>query len=273
MIKATGILNEQNAAAAFTGQSPYFDELYSGDGITAYKRNRVRDVLESHFSKNSLLLELNAGTGEDAVFLARKGYRVHATDISEGMLEKLEEKISSNRLNEFVTAELCSFTALNNLKNKGPYDGLFSNFAGLNCTPYLPAVLHSFDQLLKPGAVVVLVVLPKFCLWELLLLFKGKFKTATRRLFARNGSRAKIDSHYFRCWYYNPAYIKRILKDKYEWLGTEGLCTIVPPSYIKGFANKYPAVFDRLVKIENRFRKKWPWKNIGDYYIISLRKK
>ena len=41
-----------------------------------------------------------------------------------------------------VTSELCSFTELENLKDKGPYDLIFSNFAGLNCTGELEKVLR-----------------------------------------------------------------------------------------------------------------------------------
>ena len=60
-------------------------------------------------------------------------------------------------------------------------------FAGLNCTDELGKVLDSFNDLLKPGGRVTLVILPKFCLWEFLLIFKGKFRTAFRRVFSSNG--------------------------------------------------------------------------------------
>src|SRR5262249_8199685 len=148
------------------------------------------------------ILELNAGTGEDAIYFARHGHSVHATDISQGMQEKLSEKILSASLTDKVTFELCSFTQLENLENKGPYDFIFSNFAGLNCTKELGKVLRSFSPLLDPGGIVTLVMLPKFCLWETLLFLKGRFGTAFRRFFATSGRRAHIEGEYFRCWYY-----------------------------------------------------------------------
>src|SRR5207253_2642657 len=129
------------------------------------------------------------------------------------------------------------------LKNRGPYDVIFSNFAGLNCTDELNNVLHSFDPLLKQGGIVTLVIMPTFCLWEILLLFKGKFKTATRRLFSKNGRKAHIVGELFTCWYYNPSYIIKQLKNNFDLLSCEGLCTIVPPSYIENFAEKYPKAF------------------------------
>lgn len=265
--------NEQKAAAAFTGQASVFDDLYSADTIINYKRCRVRRHILKHLAPGSSILELNCGTGEDATWFAGKGFKVHATDISAGMLYQLVQKLERLKMKTKVSFELCSYTNLSELKTKGPYDLIFSNFAGLNCTGELDKVLASFSPLIKPNGVVTLVVLPKFCLWETLLLFKGKFRTAFRRFFSGYGRKARVEGTYFKCWYYNPSYIIKRLNEEFELIGLEGLCTIVPPSYIEGFAEKYPSAFKFLRRWENKLKAKWPWKYIGDYYIISMRKK
>ncbi|MGF7074889.1 class I SAM-dependent methyltransferase [Mucilaginibacter sp. 3215] len=265
-------INEQFAEAAFSNQSVVFDELYSGDTIIAYKRKRVRDHILQYLKPGSNILELNSGTGEDALFFAQKGFKVHATDISKGMQQQLREKVVKYDMQHAVSNELCSYTQLEQLNNKGPYDLIFSNFAGLNCTGELEKVLSSFAGLLNPGGTVTLVALPKFCLWETLLVFKGKFKTAFRRFFSSNGRKAHVEGVYFDCFYYNPSYITKCLKSDFEVLGIEGLCTIVPPSYIEGFAEKHPRAYKTLARWENRLKATWPFKYVGDYYIISLRK-
>ncbi|MGZ3999234.1 MAG: class I SAM-dependent methyltransferase [Mucilaginibacter sp.] len=265
--------NEQKAAAAFTGQAPVFDDLYGADTIINYKRGRVRRHILKHLAPGASILELNCGTGEDATWFATKGFKVHATDISAGMLYQLVQKLERLKMKTKVSFELCSYTNLGELKAKGPYDLIFSNFAGLNCTGELDKVLASFSPLLKPNGMVTLVVLPKFCLWETLLLFKGKFRTAFRRFFSGPGRKASVEGTYFKCWYYNPSYIIRRLNSEYELIGLEGLCTIMPPSYLEGFAEKHPSAFKFLRRWENKLKTKWPWKYIGDYYIISLRKK
>jgi ubiquinone/menaquinone biosynthesis C-methylase UbiE len=266
-------INEHFAEAAFTAQSVIFDEIYSGNTIVNYKRDRVRAHVMNYLASGSSILELNSGTGEDAMFFARNGHKVHATDISEGMQYQLRRKVEEGGLETMVSNELCAFTKLDQLKSKGPYDLIFSNFAGLNCTDELDKVLASFDVLLKPGGLVTLVILPKFCLWETLLVFKGKFKTAFRRFLSGNGTKAHIEGVYFKCWYYNPTFIIAHLKNQFDVLGIEGLCTIVPPSYIEGFAEKYPKAYKFLKSKEDKIKANWPWKYIGDYYIISLRKK
>lgn len=264
-------LNEQLAAEAFSRQSGIFDSLYSADAIIQYKRKRVRAHVERFLSPNSNILELNAGTGEDAIYFAGRGHRVHATDISEGMQHRLKEKVTQAGLSQLISNEICSFTDLQHLRERGPYDLIFSNFAGLNCTGRLDEVLKELPSLLKPGASVTLVILPKFCLWETMLLFKGKFKTATRRFFSGNGVRSHVEGAYFKCWYYNPSYVTSRLD--LELVSIEGLCTIVPPSYMHNFAQKHPGLFKYLTNKEDKLKSSWPWKFVGDYYIITMRKR
>lgn len=265
--------NELAASKAFGKQARVFDDLYGSDTIVQYKRQRVRSHLMRYLSPRSNILELNSGTGEDAIFLARNGHSIHATDISEGMQKILSEKVKAFNLENQITYERCSFTNLNHLINKGPYDLIFSNFAGLNCTHQLTEVLDSLPALLKPGGVITLVLLPGFCLWEFLLLFKGKFKTATRRLVGKRGANANVEGISFRCWYYRPGGIIRHVSDSFYLLSAEGLCTFVPPSYLVGFAQKRPKLYRRLVKLESGLKSKWPWKFVGDYMILSFVRK
>jgi len=265
--------NEQQAAAAFTRQSTIFDDIYAGNTIVHYKRQRVRRHMEFLLAPGSAILELNAGTGDDALYFARQGHHVHATDISAGMQAELKKKVMLAGLHHKISNELCSYTDLEHLQRRGPYDAIFSNFAGLNCTNELNKVMQSLSPLLKPGGTATLVILPRFCLWETLLVFKGKLKTAFRRFVSSKGRRAHIEGTYFSCWYYSPAYIKRVAAPWFDVMALEGLCTIVPPSYIEGFAEKYPRIYSWMVKKEEKLKSKWPWRNIGDYYIITLMKK
>lgn len=264
---------EQQASEAFSRQAPVFDTTYAGNTIVHYKRKRVREHVEQYLTPKASILELNAGTGDDAIYFASKGHHVHATDISTGMQDQLARKTKEANLDEFISREICSFTALENLSNQGPYDHIFSNFAGLNCTNQLDKVLDSFGWLLKPGGYATMVILPKFCFWEFLLLFKGKFKTAFRRFSGRKGSRAHIEGEYFRCWYYNPSFIRHHLKNNFETMAVEGLCTVVPPSYIENFAEKHSRLYHFLERKESKWKSSWPWKFIGDYYIITIKKK
>jgi len=266
------IATEDKAADAFSRQSGIFDKLYKENSIIQYKRERVRAHVEKFLPANSHILELNAGTGEDAIYFAQAGHTVHATDISQGMQQQLKQKVVQAGLLNSISTELCSFTQLYTLQHKGPYDLIFSNFAGLNCTGELDKVIASFTPLLKSGGVATMVIMPPFCLWEALLAFKGNFNNAFRRFNSKNGVWANVEGVKFLCWYYKPSYIIKRLGNEYSLLGVESLCSIVPPSYFENFPAKHPALYARLKNLENKYKSAWPWKYWGDYFIISIKR-
>lgn len=266
-------IQEQKAAEAFNKQSAVFDAIYSPNLTIQYKRKRVRTHVEKYLPPGSNILELNAGTGEDAIYFAYKAHTVHATDIAADMQQQLRKKVNDAGLTNNISTEICSFNHLSTLKNKGTYDLIFSNFAGLNCTSELDKVVQSFSPLLKHGGVTTLVVMPNFCWWETLLALRGNFKLAFRRFNSKNGVKANVEGVSFMCWYYSPNYIIKALKDEFELLSVEGLCTIVPPSYFENFPIRFPKLFKWLQKAEGKLKRVWPWKTTGDYFIISLRKK
>jgi len=265
-------INELKAAEAFTKQAVIFDQLYAGDSIIEYKRQRVRDHILKNATPGCYMLELNCGTGEDALYFAKRGYNIHATDISPGMLDVFRKKLDNAEHVGKISIEECSFTDLDHLNNRKQFDYIYSNFGGLNCTGELGNVLQSLNRLVKPGGIITLVIVSKFCLWETLLIFKGRFKTAFRRFFSRNGRKAHIEGVYFKCWYYSPSFVKKNLAPNFESIGTEALCAIVPPSYFENFAFRHPRLYEILKKQENKLKNKWPWKYMGDYFIASYRK-
>ncbi|MBA2746252.1 MAG: class I SAM-dependent methyltransferase, partial [Flavisolibacter sp.] len=215
--------NEAKVEAAFSAQAKIFDAEFCNNPVIQYKRQRVRTVVETLVPQGSSILELNCGTGEDAVYFGSRGYQVLATDLSDAMVDETHQKIMLHELENLVTVRQLSFHNLDQLNPPGKFDLIFSNFGGLNCTGDLNNVLLYFDRLLNRGGVVTLVMMPGFCLWESLLLFKGEFKTATRRFFKFNGSAAIIEGKPFKCFYYAPSFITSRLKNQFEVELMEGL--------------------------------------------------
>src|ERR1700741_5358060 len=102
-------IQEQKTAEAFNKQSAVFDAIYSPNLIIQYKRKRVRTHVERFLPQGSNILELNAGTGEDALYFATKGHYVHATDIAAEMQEALVKKVNDAGFSKMVSNEICSF--------------------------------------------------------------------------------------------------------------------------------------------------------------------
>ena len=173
--------NIEQASAAFSAQAAHFDADEESNRILKWMRTQVYRHEEELLLPRSHILELNAGTGIDAVHFAGLGHSVFATDNAPGMVQQLQNKISNRRLEQRIQCSVCSFTELRTLPAM-QFDHVFSNFGGLNCTPDLKAVTQQLPRLLKPGATITVVMTPRVCPWELAQAFRGKLRIAFRRL-------------------------------------------------------------------------------------------
>jgi ubiquinone/menaquinone biosynthesis C-methylase UbiE len=264
------LLQESNVSEAFSRQSFVFDNIYESNTTTLWMRQKVRNEILGQLKPGNRILELNCGTGIDTIFFARQGYKILATDNAEGMLNQLKEKVQSDALGNLVTTKKCSFNNINEL-NEGEFDYIFSNFGGLNCTDRLDKVLKDIDGLLKPGGYFTFVIMPVICPWELIMLFKGYFKTAFRR-FNKKGTNAHLEGVYFKCYYYNPRYIINNVETGYVLCSLKGLASLVPPPFIEHFQEKHPKLFARLEKMENKLWERAPFNRWCDHYIITMQK-
>ena len=70
---------------AFSKQAVHYDQDDAINPILLAWRRQVYDHVEQFLRPHSHLLELNAGTGIDALHFLGQGHRVHCTDLSDGM--------------------------------------------------------------------------------------------------------------------------------------------------------------------------------------------
>ena len=254
-------------ADAFSRKAPLYDAFGVDHPNLARMRRRVYAHLEAVMPPTAHLLELNAGTGADAVELVRRGYTVHATDIAPGMVAEIERKIDRHDLANQLTVQQCSFTDLRHVTG-GPFDGIFSNAGGLNCTPDLAPIAAQLPALLRPGSVVTWVIMPRFCPWELLTVFKDP-ATATRRLTGR--AVASVEGVRFETTYFSARQARRAFGPAFEPIRLEGLLVTVPPADNKAFARKHPALYRLLVRLDGWLSPLPPFNHWGDFFILSLR--
>ena|ERR1051326_7699690 len=127
------------------------------------------------------------------------------------------------------------------------------------------------NALLLPGGMVTLVIMPRICLWEILLALKGNFRTAFRR-FKKNGSISHLEGEFFRTYYYSPKYIQRAFGTGFKIIALQGLGTCCPPPYLENFPKRFPNFFRRLVALDERFSSSRFFRNCADHFIITLQK-
>ena len=256
-------------ADAFTRTAARYDAFADDHPHLTSMRRQVYRAFERAVPAGARVLEVNAGTGTDAVHLARQGYRVHATDIAPGMLARLRDKVDAFGLQEVLTVEQRSFLDLDQVGG-APYDAVLSDLGGLNCTADLAAVARGIHGVLEPGGVAVLVVMPRICLWELGLVLTGQFRLATRRL-ARQGTEAQLEGRHFTVHYHAPRDVVAAFGADYDVVGLEGLAVFTPTAESKNMAKRHPRLYGALAAVDRRLAPCRPFSGWGDFFILTLR--
>ncbi len=258
-------------AEAFSRTAARYDAFAQDHPHLARLRSKVYAHIEQVLPAGARILELNAGTGIDALELARRGYQVHATDISAGMLARARTKIDQFQLNHKVSLQQCSFTDLH-LVEGAPYDAVFSNLGGLNCIPDLWPVIRELDHVLQPGGTLTWVLMPPVCLWEMAEVLRGNFRLAFRR-FHRGGVMSHLEGLTFPVYYYSPRRVLDWLDADFELVKLEGLSVITPTAESKNFAKQYPGIYRLLCWLDDRLSPLPPWWGWGDFFIVTMRYK
>src|SRR5215471_7777742 len=176
----------------FDAIAPLYDDVFSNSQIGRVQRRAVWSEMDRAIRPGQRILEINCGTGIDAAHLAFRGIEVVACDSSPRMIALAERRAGSFQISLPIRFHCISTEAIAEIAGEGPFDGVLSNFSGLNCIADLSAVFTALAQLVKPGGRAVLCLFGKFCLWELVwYLFQGDSRKAFRR-FNLNGVTSAI---------------------------------------------------------------------------------
>jgi ubiquinone/menaquinone biosynthesis C-methylase UbiE len=253
----------------FSKQSVNYDEDDRQNLVLVDMRKQVYAHVNQFIKNDSSILELNAGTGIDALHFTQIGHQVHATDLSDGMIAALQKKIENYDTQGRLTCQQLSYDRLNEIKGK-KFDFIFSNFGGLNCIDDLAKVTRHLPALLKAGGYVTWVIMPKVCPWEFLWLLKGHPKAAFRR-FNKNGVMAHLEGAYFRTYYFSLSDIKSAFGPEFEFVKTEGLCALSPPPSRGDFPDRHPGLYKFLRKADQATRYYFPFDRWADHIIVTMK--
>jgi ubiquinone/menaquinone biosynthesis C-methylase UbiE len=256
-----------NVNKAFSRQSVIYDEYDISNPTLTWMRQQGRKHALKFLRPNDKILELNSGTGLDAEFFAQKGFSVHCTDLSNGMIEQMKKKFSSGKFSDKIFVQQCSFTELDQIGNK-KFDFIFSNFGGLNCISDLNEVTKFFPSLLKKGGRVCLVILPPVCPWELIQVLRGKIKFAFRR-FEKDGTIANVEGVKFKTYYFTVKDVLNALGKDFKLLKLESLAVFTPIPQMEKIPKKFPSLAKFLNKIDEKISGVFPFNRIGDHIIVT----
>ncbi|HEY4051689.1 MAG TPA: methyltransferase domain-containing protein [Acidobacteriaceae bacterium] len=233
-----------NAAAETYGQ------VFTDTIVGQIRRKVVWRELERIFKPGDDVLEINCGTGLDAVFLGTRGVNVAAFDLSPRMIELAQSH--SNNVKPFHPPRF-RVLATENLDtlDEGPFDGAFSNFSGLNCVENLSEVGSNLARLLKRGAHFLICMRGRFVPIEIIwFLAHGRPKRAFSRLL-NSRSTCAGNTH---LTVHQPSVSRIALQmlPHFRLVRRRGAGITVPPSYAESLAARFPKAIDAFAKIDQR---------------------
>jgi ubiquinone/menaquinone biosynthesis C-methylase UbiE len=260
-----------NAGAVFDQIATEYDQVFTDSLIGRAQRDAVWKVLIRTFKANDNILELNCGTGEDAIFLGGRGISVFACDASQQMISIAEQRLC-DQLPSFPVV-FCHLPTerIKELNPETMFDGAFSNFSGLNCIDDLRAVAASLTDLVKDGGHLLFCFSNRFCLIEVVhYLLRGQWRKAKRRW---NGQAlATIGGLQLPVYYPSVRQIRRYFAPHFILRSYLGVGVVIPPSYCEQWAVRHRNAFRVLSLIEKIIAELPVFRTSGDHIVLCFKK-
>jgi ubiquinone/menaquinone biosynthesis C-methylase UbiE len=222
--------NVQNGSniEPFDSIAAAYDGLFTATSIGKAQRAQVATELNRRFQAGDCVLELNCGTGEDAIALGHRGVEVSAFDSSYSMIAVAKLKLQANSCSACVQFGILRNEDLGSLA--GSFDGAFSNFAGMNCSHDWQGIATDLARLVKPGGHVLLCIMGRACLWEVVyFLMRGQVGKAFRR--RSYNQVARVGTSSVDVYYASVRDAQRDFSKDFTLCRWRGVGIFVPPSY------------------------------------------
>lgn len=264
--------SQSPSAIAFDAIASTFDLRFGSWRSVAAQRRAVRSALLEQFPAGGHILELGGGTGEDAAFLAEKGFRLHLTDPAPEMVALSKTKLEPlGAQAEIVAGEELEGFASRYLSAGGMlFDGAFSNFAPLNCVLDLGPVARGLARLLKPGAPAMLVLFGTLCPGEMVTeVLRGRPHLALRR--CKLGEiPARLAKREFHIVYHRRAAMVRAFAPWFVLERRIGIGITVPPSAAEPWISNQPRLLALMEALDQTLAH--PLAIFGDHILYQFRR-
>ncbi len=267
-------MNEPGTSAdAFNHIGARYDVEFTNTELSRWFRQRVWERLSVLYKAGDTVLELGCGTGEDAIFLAKRGVHVLASDGSPAMITETARKAQAEGVASMIETRLLDFNdAANwNLPTQ-TFNGAYSNYGALNCVADWSAIGAQLTQAIKPGGKVGLGVMGPLCPWEVVWhSIHGDLRSATRRF--HKSTVAHLDGQYFHVYYPTPGRLQRDFGSGFRRSLLWGLGVFLPPSDLYRGVGRRKRLARTLLALERTTAPHWPFNSLGDHYWLELERR
>ncbi len=211
--------------------------------VRRFFRHVIQERLRRLFPRESQVLDLECGSGEDAVFLASQGVVVHAIDPSRERIERARALAAGLGIPDgSLRFERRTAEELVGLASEAAFDGAYSSLGALRDVD-LAAVGRGLAALLRPGAPILLG-----------LTLRG---VAEAGCGAGGGGRP------------TPRAVREALGSAFGWTDAFGLGILVPGPAQSAWVTRWPQLFGLLAAVEGLIRH-WPGvRDTGHAFVLQ----
>jgi SAM-dependent methyltransferase len=214
----------------------------------------------------------------DAVHLASRGVAVHATDVSQRMLDAAVARVDLAGANDLVTivrldnglvGEAGWSTPIDGVL---PFDGAYADFGALNTLPDVSRLLRGLAAVLRPNATLIAVVMGPLCPWEVAWHLAHREPAAAVRRWRRR-SIARAGGRSMRVWYPSA---RRFIDDARPWFAAVrvgGIGVALPPTGLAAAMERRRWLLDALLPLERRLGRLRIGAWLADHWILELRRR
>ncbi|MCU1381894.1 MAG: class SAM-dependent methyltransferase [Acidobacteria bacterium] len=259
---------------AFDGVAAGYDRSNRDNPLLCAMRDRVQRTITALVPPGSRLLDLGCGPGTDATTMAIAGYRVTAIDWSPAMVDEARRRVVDAGVESSVDVQHVGIHEVDRLEDAAArFDAAYANFGPLNCVADLAAAAPRLAATLRPGGLLIASVIGRVCPWEIALYAaRGNWSRALIR-FRRGVVPVPLDGRTVWTRYISPGECERAFAPAgLRRVSLRALGLLTPPPYLQAFADRHPALVDRLQRAEDRCAG-WPvLRGWGDHFVIVMRK-
>lgn len=253
--------------APFDSIAKDYDRDFTNSLIGRMQRSRVRHFVKKTIGKQKIsVLEINCGTGEDAIWFQANGHSIIATDISRTMINVAKKKTPD------IDFRACGFNELAQTFEGQKFDLIFSNFGGLNCIDRneLEQMQLTFNALLNENAwLIVVFIAQKSWIEQCYFRWKGQPEKSNRRM---QVDQAVLTSSVFQnTWCYAVKDLEEIFSSfRLQHHYPVGIA--IPPSYLEKPFQSWKILHPFVRLLEHLFGRFSSLSDYGDHVYLAFRK-
>ena len=259
---------------AFDSASEEYDFTISHNFINTWIRKRSINELLHLVKPDDVLLEIGCGTGAEAIQISKKVRQIIATDISQGMLNLLHQKISAKKLESIVPvqARAASISSIAPLFDGGKVRIAYSFNGALNLEPDIQKFPLELSKVVERGGYFVCSVRNILCLSESIAhaAVLQIDKIAPRRKQPTMVSVGGIDIPAF---YYSTKFMARLFGPYFKLKKLVGLPAFLPPAYLNDYCIRFKPLTSLLEKLETVLAERFPFNRLSDQTLFVFQRR